>query len=180
MLHLHRTINYAAGGIVTLLLGAILFISMRSPLVIVMQGRDKHYLQSEHRANPITEKDVENFVRDFLEELFTWEKLAPDSILARVSPLATSGLLDRIKQQLIQMGEKNFKGKVLSEAITNVRVQVTDKEVIASFDKVLRIDGVPLVMPTEMGFNMIQGSETKWNPLGLYVNGLTEHQGPKN
>lgn len=180
MLHLHRAINYVAGGMVALLIIVIVVMAFQNPLVIVMAGGNKYYAQSERKSDSLTEKDVEGFIRDFLEQMFNWENLAPEVITRQVSPLVTSGLLDRIRQELIQRTEKGFKGKKLSQAIANVRVSVTEKNVIASFDKVLRIDGLPLVVPTELAFNIVRGSQTRWNPMGLYVNGLVEHEGPQN
>jgi hypothetical protein len=179
MLHLHRAINYVAGGVLGILVLSLIIMAFRSPLVIVMSGQEKHYLQSERKSDSITEKDVENFVRDFLEQMFNWNSLVPDAISKQVAPFVTAGLADKIKQELIQRTEKDFKGKTLSEGITNIQVQVTEKDVLASFDKVLRIDGTPLVVPTQMEFNIIRGSATRWNPIGLYVNGLVEHDGAK-
>lgn len=180
MLHLHRTINYVVGGAISILILVIVIMAFQSPLVIVMDGTDKRYAQSERRTDSITEKDVEKFVREFLEQMFHWDRLAPEVITRQISPLVTSGLLDRIRQELSQRAEKDFKGKNLSEAIANVNVTVTEKNVVATFDKVLRIDGVPLVVPSEIAFNIMRGSSTKWNPVGLYVNGLIEHEGLKN
>ncbi len=153
---------------------------LQNPLVIVLEGNSKRYAQSTRRNDSITEQDVENFVREFLQQMFIWEILSPDTILRQVSPLATEGLLDRVKQELLKQSEKNFKGKTLSQAIANVKVTVTDKNVIATFDKVLRIDGVPLVIPSEIAFGITRGSQTRWNPMGLYVNGLVEREGAKN
>lgn len=177
MLHLHRLLNFAAGGVVAVLIGVIVVMSFQSPLVILMSGYEKHYYQTVRKPDSITEKDVENFVRDFLDQLFTWDQLAPEVIINRVSPLVTSGLLDRIRQELAQKVEKDFKGKTLSQEIVGVKIQVTPKEVIASFDKVLKINGVSLVIPVQMAFNIIGGGSTRWNPMGLYVNGLVEHEG---
>lgn len=159
---------------------AILVMVFQSPLVIVMSGDEKSYYQSERKTDAITEKDVEKFIRDFLEQMFRWDKLSPEMILRQISPMVTQGLSDRIRQELSQKTEKDFKGKTLSQSITNVHIEVTEKNVVASFDKVLRLQGIPLVVPTELAFNIIRGSQTKWNPLGLYVNGLVEHEGPKN
>lgn len=180
MLHLHRAINFVAGGAIGILVLIIVVMAFQSPLVIVMDSGNKRYAQSERKTDSITEKDVENFIRDFLQQMFNWEKLVPDTITRQVSPLVTSGLLDRIKQELMGRTEKDFKGKSLSQAIANVRVTVTEKNVIATFDKVIRIDGVPLVVPVEMAFSIVRGSSTRWNPMGLYVNGLIEREGLKN
>lgn len=166
-----------AGGVIVVLIGVIVITGFQSPLVILMNGQEKRYHQTERKRESITEKDVENFVLDFLEQLFTWEQLSPETILRQVSPLATSSLLERIRQELVQKTEKEFKGKNLSQEIVGLKIRVTPKEVIASFDKVLKINGVSLVIPAQMGFSIISGSPTRWNPMGLYVNGLTEYEG---
>lgn len=180
VLHLHRTINFVTGGVVAVLIAVIVAMSFHSPLVILMDGDKKHYRQTERKSDSITEKDVEKFVREFLEQLFTWDQLVPEVILRQVSPLVTSGLLERIRLELSRKVEKDFKGKTLSQEIVSVTVNVTPKEVIASFDKVLKINGVSIVIPSQMAFNIIRGGSTRWNPMGLYVNGIIEHEGSKN
>ncbi len=163
-----------------MLMITILVMVFQSPLVIVIKGDEKNYYQSVRRSDAITEKDVQGFIQNFLEQMFHWEKLSPEVILQQISPLATSGLSDRIHQELVQRAEKDFKEKNISESITNVHIEVTEKNVVATFDKVLRIDGMPLVLPTELAFTIVRGNQTKWNPMGLYVNGLVEHEGLKN
>lgn len=179
MLHLHRAINYMAGAVVGFMTIALVVMAFRAPLVVVMRGQEKHYYQSVRKSDSITEKDVENFVRDFLESMFNWNSLIPDVILKQVAPFVTTGLSEKISRELIRLVDKDYKGKSLSAGITNIQVQVTEKDVLATFDKVLRIDGMPLVVPTQMKFNIIRGSSTSWNPIGLYVNGLVEHEGTK-
>ena len=146
MLHLHRAINYVAGGVVGILIVALVVMAFRAPLVVVMRDQEKHYYQSERKSDSITEKDVENFVRDFIGQMFNWNSLLPDAILKQVAPFVTTGLSEKIRQELIRRVEKDFKGKALAEGITNIQVQVTEKDVLATFDKVLRIDGMPLVV----------------------------------
>lgn len=180
MLHLHRVLNAVAGGAIAILIIVTVAMSFQSPLVILMDGQEKQYRQTERKSDSITEKDVEKFVREFLEQLFTWDQLEPDVIIRQVSPLVTSGLLERIRAELSQKVEKDFKGKTLSQDIVSVSVKVTPKEVIASFDKVLKINGVSIVIPSQMAFNIIRGGSTRWNPMGLYVNGIIEHEGAKN
>lgn len=180
ILHLHRTLNYLAGIAVAILVIALMVMAFQNPIVVVMDAGRKQYFQGTRQRDAISEKDVESFVRDFLEQMLDWEKFTPEAILQQVAPLATSGLQERIKSELTQHAEKEFKGKSISEAITNLRVSVTEKNVVAGFDKVLRIDGVPLVMPTELALSIVRGSPTRWNPMGLYVNGLVEHSGAKN
>lgn len=165
---------------VAVLIVVIVVMSFQSPLVVLMDGQEKHYRQTERKSDSITEKDVEKFVREFLEQLFSWDHLAPEVIVRQVSPLVTSGLLDRIRLELSQKVERDFKGKTLSQEIVSVNVKVTPKEVIASFDKVLKINGISIVIPSQMAFNVIRGGSTRWNPMGLYVNGIIEHEGMKN
>lgn len=179
MLHLHRIINCVAGGVVVFMIITLVVTTFRSPLVIVMRGQEKQYYQSERKPNSITEKDIENFVYVFIERMLSWEKLEPIAILKQVEPFITSGLRDKLRADLIERAEKDFKGKSLSEGVTNIKVQVTDKDVVASFDKVLRIDGIPLVIPAQMAFNIVRGTSTEWNPMGLYVNGIVEHERAK-
>ena len=168
-----------SGGVIVALIIALMVMALQPPLVVVVNGQDRRHYQSERKPESITEHEVEWFVRDFLEQMFNWNSLSPEVILKQVAPFVTDGLGNKIRQELTLRAEKDFKGKNLSEGITNIQVQVTEKSVLASFDKVLRINGLPLVVPTQMEFNIIRGSSTRANPIGLYVNGLIEHDGAK-
>lgn len=155
-------------------------ISLQDPLVVVLGDDFKQYVQGKRTKNSVTEKDVERFVMEFLPQMFVWDELLPEKILRQISPFVTEGLLARFKLELTKRSEKDLKGKKLSQSIANAKILVTEKNVIANFDKVLRIDGIPLVVPSEISFNIIRGSQTRWNPVGLYVNGLIEHEGKNN
>lgn len=166
---------------IAILIVVIVAVSLQDPFVVIWEeGGKKTYALARRKADSITESDIQSFMLAFLRQLLEWEKLDTDAILHQVSPLVTQGLLERLKQELTQKTEKEFRGKLLSQAITNVKIIVTEKDVIATFDKVIRIDGIPLVVSSEIAFNLIRGSQSRWNPMGLYVNGMIEREGQKN
>ena len=61
--------------------------------------------------------------------------------------------------------------------MAGISVQVTKESTIAIFDVVLRVDDIPLIVPTQVALQLVKGVPTEWNPMGLYVNNITIHEG---
>ena len=134
-----------------------------------------------HRKNvTIDEGAIEDFLAKFLHLLFDWKNFNPNDVIKAASPFATDGLLEKLKVELTDRREKDFKGKTISQGITNLEFNFSKDQVVATFDKVLRVNGIPLVIPTEIAFSLIKRSSTSFNPVGLLVNGIVEHEGSRN
>jgi hypothetical protein len=73
--------------------------------------------------------------------------------------------------------EKEFFGKKIQQAVAGISVQVTKESTIAVFDVVLRVNNIPLIVPTQVALYLVKGVPTEWNPMGLYVNNITTHEG---
>ncbi len=125
---------------------------------------------------PISEEAVEEFVKKFLHIRYEWDKLNPQAKRQSLSPIVTSALQQKLFKLLTHLKNKEFQGKETSQAIVNVEVSVTKEKVVASFDKLLRLEGVPIPVPTTLSLHIIQGTPNIWNPIGLLVNGVIEHQ----
>ena len=144
--------------------------------MVIREGERQQY-HAGRRANlPISEAAVEEFVRKFLHIRYEWDKLDPRAKQKSLSPIVTDGLQKKLLKLLTHLKDKEFQGKETSQAIVNVVVSVTKEKVVASFDKLLRVEGVPIPVPTTLSLHIIKGTPNIWNPIGLLVNGVIEHQ----
>ena len=159
-----------------LLFMGILVISFRPPLVVLKEAGDVDYLKGRYEAVEISEKTIEKLVRKFIHYRYEWRELNPERIARNFYPLTTKEAGKKIKAAITKLKEQNFKGKRVSQSVTNVKVQVTKKKVAASFDKILKLEGLPLPIPTHILLNIVKGESTVWNPEGLYIHGIIERQ----
>ncbi len=158
-------------------LGLTLFEMFRPPLVVFEGEKGRiPYLASSKKLN-IDEEQIQRFVTEFLYLYNKWEKLEPNDIAKQIEPYTSDELLSKIKDILNQRKNRDFKGREVSQDIAHLKVQVSEKAIVASFDKVLHLNSIPLIVPTQVSFQLTNGNSTKWNPLGLYVNGILEHEG---
>ena len=179
-LHVFKIISLSLGGVTAFLLMFVIYFACRAPLVIAGCSETQIY-EIAHRKNvTIDEAAIEEFLKKFLHLLYDWKDFNPGDVVKSIGPFATDGLVDKIKAQLTERRDKDFKNKVISQGITNLEFNFSKDQVVASFDKVLRVNGIPLVIPSEIAFNLVKKSSTKWNPIGLYINGMIEHEGSKD
>lgn len=178
-LRLYKWIGAICAGIGMLLLCVVLFQSLKSPLVIYDDGSNKIPLKSESKPFKIDEEQISRFLTEYLFLYFKWEKLDPDKIIKEIGPFTSDALSEKINIQLLQRRDRDFKNQSVSQDIAHVKINVNEKEITATYDKVLRISGIPLVVPCEASFQIVDGPVTNWNLLGLYVNGIIEHEGTK-
>ncbi|MCB9092879.1 MAG: hypothetical protein H6621_00095 [Halobacteriovoraceae bacterium] len=175
VLRLYRISGVALSGVTIVLTVALLFSMFRDPIVVVKENGRHTFLHGKHKAEAITENDIEEFVQEFISLGYVWEELNPNLTASQLAPITTEGLNEKLRGILIQFRDKEFKDKKMSQSVANVKVTVTENKVIATFDKLLKIENVPLPVPTQISLNIVSGSRTVWNPRGLYVNGVIEH-----
>ena len=176
----YKMVGIVIAGIGMILLGVVLFQSMKAPLVVYDDGNRRVPYVADTKEFKIDEEQLRRFVTEYLYLYHQWDKLEPAQILKQISPFTTEGLMDKVQSLLNQRRDKDFKGQVVSQDIAHLMVKVSEKEIIASFDKILHVGGIPLVVMAETSFQIINGAKTKWNPMGLYVNGIVEHEGSKD
>lgn len=175
-LRLYKLSTTVLTGITCVLAIMIGVVCFRDPVVVLLDREKKVFLHGAFQGVKINEDDVADFVHDFVESYYTWERLNPDEITSQLAPLTTSGLNEKVRGILFQLRDKELKDKKVSQGVTNIKVQVSEEKVVATFDRLIRIEGIPLPIPTQISLNIISGSKTAQNPRGLYVNGLIEHE----
>ena len=176
LLRTHKLINLGLCAVCILQVFIIGWMYAADPIVVIKEGERQQYHAGRRAGLPISEAAVEEFVRKFLHIRYKWHKLDPQTKGQSLTPIVTDGLQKKLFKMLTHLKDKEFQGKETEQAIVNIKVSVTKEKVVASFDKLLRVEGVPIPVPTTLSLHIIQGKPNIWNPIGLLVNGVIEHQ----
>lgn len=178
-LRIYKWIACGLGVFIALLFTFLMVFSMRDPLVVVeKQGR--HDFHQPIRQNPkIDKSDIEEFSKGFLSLFYVWDKLDGNTLARQISPFVEPALLQKIVDAQAGRYTKELKGKKLAQDLAFVRIQVLSDRIVCRFDRVMKIEGLPLVIPTDLTLSLVQGESTHANPMGVYVAGITEHEGAK-
>ena len=171
--------RYMSAVFIFLALGAWIMMAwslLRDPFVVVLNHKERIWVESEKKDIPIEREEIVEIIKRFIEKRYQWKKLNLEDVLHHIQPITTSGLLDKIKDDLVLFIKNDLSKKNFQQAVANIEVKVTESSITASFDRVIRIDGLPLVAPLGLSLELIRGSRTRFNPIGLYINGIIEHQ----
>ncbi|MDB9787162.1 hypothetical protein OAB57_03575 [Bacteriovoracaceae bacterium] len=177
---LNRSINaykgicYLIGLLLLVLLIALFYIAAMPPVVIETNGRETIRHSSKRLDRPITEEEIASFVKKFIKINYQWEKLDKKIILKDIEPLVTSEFLAKMKKRRPKYSDKHF--KTVSQYVGKIDVKVLKKEIVGKFDKIIRLNGTPLLAITHIALLIVQDIPSRWNPYGLYINGLIEYQ----
>lgn len=170
---------YKVIGIGAILVG--LFSSMTSlylvnadPIIAMVKNDRKTYIQGSKNTFTVTSEDVEDFVIRYTHTRYDWKEFDPMRILKDLECITTKTYR---KKLLKLLGEEkhNNKDEKIEQYISYVRPVLGKNEAHASFDRVIRINNIPIIVPTELDLTIIQDVKTRCNPTGLYVNGATEY-----
>lgn len=179
LIHFYRVICVALGGLAVILLVVAVAFGFRDPIVVVKSQSEQEFFVSLRAPVSIEKKDVEKVTRRFLDALYVWPEFSAQALTKEITPYAEEALVEKIiEKQALKYG-KDFKGKKLAQEITFVSVEVLEDRVVCSFDRILKIEGIPLVIPTEVTLSMLRGNSTRENPMGVFVSGILENEGAK-
>ena len=176
LLRTHKLINVGLFAVCLLQLLLMGFMYFSDPIVVMKSEASENYYSGKREDLPISEKTVKTFVVDFLKRRYEWTTLDPMVMRKNLAPIVTDGLNEKLFDLLTYMKDKEFQGKKTSQSIVNIDINVTEDKVLASFDLLLKIEGIPIPVPTTVSLNIVKGTPNAWNPIGLYVNGIKEHQ----
>ena len=173
---------YKAAGatlaVLCLFLGILaIVLANRSPIVAVATENDYLFFQSRRSKLDLNEANIKRFIERYVKLYYEWEVLEPEKIAQNIGPLVTDGFRAKAYELLKLRRDKEFVGKTLRQNVSGISIQVTKEDTIAVFDVVMRVEGIPLIVPTQLAFQLVKGNQTEWNPLGLYINGATMHEG---
>ena len=163
----------------TFLLCALSFSLHDKTPIVVLDVNGEHYYHVGSKKSVVVQKgNIKRFINRYIEFRYEWGgKLDIEKISKNISPLVTEGFRKKVTQKLKNLENKELKGKSIDQGHTKPKVEISNTSTIASFDRVLRINGVSLPISTQVLFHLVRGKVTEWNKLGLYINGVTIHEG---
>lgn len=167
----------ACGTIISLIMSA--FGAFSNPVVVLKDGTQNCFVNAKRASVEVTDDDISEFIKKWVANRYEWEDLDEEELIRNLSPFTSEGLLAKIREQFKKGPEKEFKDKAVTQYVSkNIQFSFTNDKVTATFDRVLRLSGVPLIDPAQISFSLVRGTKTRLNPQGIYVNGITEHSSP--
>ena len=165
-------------GLLCMALVALVFYLATSPPVVVVlkENSQQGFYYGERKRVPITEPALRDFLKEFVQLRYTWKERDPELILKNIAPFITEGLLRKISHSLKATEGKGTPPGSIEQVAVNIQPTVTEEKAQAIFDRIIRVKGVPVLAPMELEFDLIKGKATRWNPQGLYINGITQRE----
>ena len=176
VLLIYKMTTVVGMGLCLLLLGLCFYLNDKTPLVIKEECDDFTYFMGSRKEIALTEKNIQRFISNYVNLRYKWKELNPVVIANSISPMVTDGFKRKTQKELEGMRNKGFKDKKLVQSLSNIEVRVTKSRTVAIFDRILRVNGIPLLIPTQISFFLVRGEKSFWNQMGLFVDGITIHE----
>ncbi|MCY4524837.1 MAG: hypothetical protein OXB84_08865 [Halobacteriovoraceae bacterium] len=148
----------------------------RPPVVVLINEPQKTFTTGKRQKVAISEKEIATFVKKFIDLRYRWEGFNSQKIVARIAPLSTKSFKNALLRKLNGRKFKKIRTKKISQIPIEPKVYFSKGKVIASFDKLVKMDGVSLVAQKQVLFILQKGNKTPWNPMGIYIDGVVEHE----
>ncbi len=170
---------YKVIGIGAILVGLFssitsLYLVNADPIIAMVKNDRKTYIQGSKSTFTVTSEDVEDFVIRYAHTRYDWKEFDPMRILKDLECITTKAYRKKLLK-LLGKEKHNNKDEKIEQYISYVRPALGKNKAHASFDRVIRINNIPIIVPTELDLTIIQDAKTRCNPTGLYVNGATEY-----
>lgn len=178
VIHLYKVIVVGLGVFSAFAGTALVALNMRNPLVVAEHAGEVNFYPTERKRASLEKPEVERFAKHFLANLYVWNDFNGDAITRAIAPLSEDGLSAQIIGTQTQK-YKELSGKKLAQSLAFVEVSVLEDRVVCRFDRILKIEGTPLVIPTEVTLSLAEGVPTDFNPMGIYVGGVKESENAK-
>ena len=173
----YRVICFTLCGCLLVTLSILAYVATLPPVVIEKSETNEITRHSSKRNDtPIGKDEIRDFVKTFIKANYEWKKFDRKTMLLNVRPFVTDDFYKLISKNSKKKAGKANGEESFSQYVGDINVSVTDKEVVAQFDRVIRLKGLPLISVTQISLQILKDSTNKWNPLGLYINGLIEHE----
>lgn len=172
----HKRIILSLLGIICVLVLVVLFARNTKPLVVERDHLVFRALSVEKSEIKPTKEALAELVTEFIKARYEWESFAPQIIIKKLVPFTTEDLRSKFLEEFGKKGFQNKPGESVEQSVARIKPDISDKAILASFDRILRINGIPVVVPTEISLLLSEGPKTFFNPLGLYINGLIEYE----
>jgi len=179
VLHVYKLLALGLGILSLLTMVGIVVLQFQNPIVVVTKPHAVEFYPTTRKRAPLEKSEVELFTKQFLAGLYVWDEFSAGKITRAIAPFADGELSTKVATGQSQKYLKELAGKHLSQSLAFVKVSVLDDRVVCRFDRVLKIEGIPLVIPTEVTLSMIEGEPSEFNPMGIFVGGIEESENVK-
>ncbi len=162
-----KVFSISALVLVFMVLGAIMVIATKEPLVITL-GPDGKAL--ERILVPKVEDQVREGIKHYLEKRYQWE---PENVKQKLKE--TENFIDPSTLKLFQAAVSNIEKfsieKIVSQKVypQNIEVNLIKKTALVTGDRVTTIQGLKAAGNLKLELSFELGSRTKANPWGLYI-----------
>lgn len=163
-------------GMVGLLALVVMLVSSNKPFVVERNNAIYRTLPISDGELKPTKEAVAELVTEFIKARYEWTSFEPQIIVKKIEPFTTEDLRSKLLEEFGKKGFQNKPGESIEQSIARIKPNISDKAIIAKFDRILRINDIPVVVPTEISLLLAEGPKTFFNPLGLYINGLIESE----
>ncbi|MCI5072647.1 hypothetical protein MRY82_06895 [bacterium] len=120
--------------------------------------------------------DLKDFIQKFVKQRYTWAEFDPQKLVYNLRPMITKRFSKDLVAYLGKDKAKNKQGETIEQYVTRIKPIVTDTAAFAVFDRILRINDIPIIVPVQLRLNIIQGRKTRFNPFGFYVDKIMEFE----
>lgn len=175
-LSFQKLLNLIQAGMNGLLLFILICFIFQPPLVVQSTDGYNEFFYPQRKNVTIKENDLEKIALKFIQARYSWDVFNISSILKGLTPFVTDNLKDKIEKDLLKLEKQLPKDKKISQSIANVQTDVSMDKIIVSFDQIIKVDEIPLLTHVDIEFLMIKDSPNSINPLGIFVNNLTQYE----
>ena len=172
-LGVHRYVAFGSLSLSLILAFTVLLQGQRKPIVVVEKNGERSYALGDPDGYRLTEDDVERFIVSYVKNRYTWGRFAPKEIIGRLSCTTTKGFRRKLEKLL---GNAKHEDGDVEQYAAFIRHRLEEGRSFATFDRILRINNIPLASPGAVSLDITPGKRTDCNPVGLYVNGTTEYE----
>ena len=137
----------------SVILAVMVLVIKRHEIVVLKECGEKFFYRAVREEVNIEGGDVERFARNFIKELYKG---------GYYECMMASGL------------RKKWQRRKVSQYVGDIKVTLKEKATLVSFDLIVRIKNVPIVVAKNAELQIVQGKKSPCTPLGLYVNGIKE------
>ena len=162
-----KVFSISALVLVFMVLGAIMVIATKEPLVITL-GPDGKAL--ERILVPKVEDQVREGIKHYLEKRYQWE---PENVKQKLKE--TENFIDPSTLKFFQAAVSNIEKfsieKIVSQKVypLNIEINLTKKTALVTGDRITTIQGLKAAGNLKLELSFELGSRTKANPWGLYI-----------
>lgn len=154
-----------------------IFLNLKPPIVIVEKNHEREFYKSKKGSITIRENDIANFLIQYTKLRHTWKGENISEVIKNITPLSTEGLASKVENELNRELGKEVERKQVEQTVANIVPTITEKHASVTFDKIIKIKGVPIIVQTQEILTLVKGDISEWNPMGLYVKGIIQHSG---